>query len=110
MTTSVSNVNDTITTTTVEIIRTAEGIETVFPLGVTVIVNFGGGLPNFILTLPQTFQGLTEGLLGNYNGNDADEFIFRNGTMLSSDAPDSMIHAFGISCKSSGSIISNFAT
>ena len=51
------------------------------------------------VNLPSAFGGLTTGLFGNFNGNISDEFIFRNGTMLSNQATDAEVHEFSQSCK-----------
>ena len=63
-------------------------------------MSVSGGIPTAVASLPEDFQNLTEGLQGNYNGDDTDDFIFRNGTMLSNDANEQIIFEFGQSCKS----------
>jgi len=89
-----TNINVTIT-------RTAEDtVLSVFPNGISISVSVSGGIPTAVASLPGDFQNLTEGLQGNYNGDDTDDFIFRNGTMLSNDANERMIFEFGQSCKS----------
>jgi len=49
----------------------------------------------YTLELPLAFEGNTSGLLGNYNNDDSDEFVFRNGTMISNSSSDREIHQFG---------------
>ena len=49
--------------------------------------------------LPSFLAGLTSGLLGNFNSNTSDDFIFRNGTLLDDQASDADIHEFSQSCK-----------
>jgi len=51
----------------------------------------------YTLELPLSFEGTTSGLLGNYNNDDSDEFIFcdRNRTMISNSSNDREIHQFG---------------
>ena len=53
----------------------------------------------YALEVPSSFEGTTSGLLGNYNNDDSDEFVFRNGTMISNSSSDREIHQFGQSCK-----------
>lgn len=97
ITNSSSNLNDF-----VDIQRTSEmnTIESTFSNGISVTVTLSSGLLNAIVVLPQDFMGLTQGLLGNFNGNAADDFIYPNGTMLDNDASDRIIHDFGLTCKS----------
>ena len=98
---NVSSVNQTYTTANVEITRTDnDTVSSVFPNGVTVAITVTVGVPNFVLTLPQSFQDSTQGLLGNYNNDDSDDFIYPNGTMISGNSSDRMIHDFGQACKS----------
>ena len=70
-----------------------------FSSGVGAIFNIAAGLPNFVLSLPASFRGNTSGLLGNFNGDQSDDFMFPNTTVLRSPQSDRMIHLFGQSCK-----------
>ena len=92
--------NDTYSLADVEIFREAENsVVTVFPYDASVTVEVAAGLPNFVLTLPQSLQGETQGLLGNFNGNTTDDLVYPDGvTMLGNNATDSMIHTFGQQC------------
>lgn len=74
-------------------------IESTFSNGISVTVTLLSGILNVVTILPQDFMGLTQGLLGNFNGNDTDDFIYPNGTMLNNNASDRMIHNFGMTCK-----------
>ena len=74
-------------------------IESTFFNGISVTVTLLSGLLNVVAVLPQDFMGLTQGLLGNFNGNATDDFIYPNGTLLDNDASDRMIHDFGQTCK-----------
>ena len=71
----------------------------VFGYDITVTVSEAEGILYTVLRLPQDLQGQTEGLLGNFNGDASDDFIFQDGTVLSDNAADSEIHNFGQSCK-----------
>jgi len=53
-----------------------------FSSGVTLTTNVTDGILNFVLNLPPTLNGQTEGLLGTLNGNQSDDLMFRNGTLL----------------------------
>ena len=70
-----------------------------FSSGVTLTTNVTNGIFNFVLNLPPTLIGQTEGLLGAFNGNQSDDLIFRNGTLLPTTSRDADIHLFGQSCK-----------
>ncbi len=83
-----------------QITRTQDDeVESSFSNGVTVTVKVTAGIPNFVFSLPVEFQSTTVGLLGNYNGDETDDFVSRNGTVLSDDSTDAEIHVFGQSCK-----------
>ena len=43
-------------------------------------------------------QGSITGLLGNFNGDPSDDFVYPNGTVLPSDATDEMLHEWGQAC------------
>ena len=97
---NVTNINDSFIDVNISVSRTAENtVLSVFPNGVSISVSVNGDLPNIVVSLPQNLQGQTRGLLGNFNGNDTDDFFFFNGTMLSSDASEREIFDFGQSCK-----------
>ena len=97
---NVTNINDSFIDVNIYVTRTAENtVLSVFPNGVSISVSVNGDLPNIVVSLPQDLRGQTRGLLGNFNGNDTDDFFFFNGTMLSSDASEREIFDFGQSCK-----------
>lgn len=98
--TNLSNVNASSVDNNVDIRRTAvNAIQTTFSTGISVTVTLQSDILDFVATLPQSFMGRTLGLLGNFNGNDTDDFIYPDGTVLSNDAQDREIHSFGQSCK-----------
>ena len=70
-----------------------------FTSGLGITINSTAGLLVYTLELPSSFEGTTSGLLGNYNNDDSDEFVFRNGTMIPNSSSDREIHQFGQSCK-----------
>ena len=100
ITDNITNVNDTYSVLDVDILRSTENsITTVFSVGVSIIISVAARIPDFVLTIPQQYRNQSRGLLGNFNGNDIDDFVFRNGTLLRNDASDFEIHQFGQSCK-----------
>ena len=93
------SVGDNVTTSSSFIERSSNNSITVsFPSGVGVTINYTAGLLVYTLEVPSSFEGTTSGLLGNYNNDDSDEFVFRNGTMISNSSSDREIHQFGQSC------------
>ena len=54
---------------------------------------------DFVVNLEDSIMGTTEGLLGNFNGDNTDDFIMPNGIQILSDASDQMLHVFGQSCE-----------
>lgn len=80
--------------------QAAHNVTTVaFYNDVAVEVELFSGYLNIQVQLPPSYMGFTKGLLGNYNGNVSDEFVFRNGTTLDDQASDREIHQFSQSCK-----------
>lgn len=98
---NVTNINDTFSGNTVDVTRTeSNSILSVFSNGLAVTVSVSPhGMLNIIVNLPAEYDSLTQGLMGNFNGNSTDDFIFSNGTMLDDGASDSIIHEFGQSCE-----------
>ena len=100
MSNNLSSVGDNVTTSLSLIERTSNNSITVsFPSGVGITINSTAGLLVYTLEVPLSFEGTTSGLLGNYNNDDSDEFVFRDGTMISNSSSDRDIHQFGQSCK-----------
>ena len=95
-----TSVGDNITVSSTFIERSSNNSITVsFPSGVGITINYTAGLLVYTLEVPSSFEGTTSGLLGNYNYDTSDEFVFRDGTMLSNSSSDREIHQFGQSCK-----------
>ena len=96
----VASVNDSVSNDYVDITRNeANKITSSFYNGVSVTVTLSTGILNFMAALPHEFMGNTKGLLGNFNQNGTDDFVYPNGTTLSTEAGDRMTHLFGQSCK-----------
>ena len=51
------------------------------------------------VTVPEEYMGLTKGLLGNFDGNPDNDFVFQNGDVLTQNASERYIFQFGQSCK-----------
>lgn len=100
ITDQVSSVGNSSTNTLVDIRRTElNRIESTFSNGISVGVTLLSEILNFVVVLPQSFMGMTQGLMGNFNGNDTDDFVYPNGTVLDNSAGDRAIHYFGQTCK-----------
>ena len=94
-----TSVGDNITISSTFIEQSSNNSITVsFPSEVGITINYTAGLLVYSLEVPSSFEGTTSGLLGNYNDDDSDEFVFRNGTMISNSSSDREIHQFGQSC------------
>ena len=103
---SFTSVGENISTSSLAFVEKSgnNSISVSFPSGVGITINITAGLLVYTLEVPSSLEGTTSGLLGNYNGDDYDEFIFRNGTMISNSSSDAIIHRFGQSCKNSGGV------
>ena len=96
----VRNVNQSLSNMMVDITRSETNrIVTSFNNGVSVTVTLSHGILSYVAALPPEFAGQTKGLLGNYNGNNTDDLIYPNETLLDTGASDRMIHEFGQTCK-----------
>ena len=98
---SVSAVNDSNSnSTTVILERTGPSTLVVsFSNGVSITATASFGILGFVVTVPQEFQGMSMGLLGNFNSDVTDDMMYPNGTTLELGASDREIHNFGQSCK-----------
>lgn len=54
----------------------------------------------FVLMVPLEYHKMASGLLGNFNEEVDDDFMYPDGTLLDVDPPDEQIHHFGQSCES----------
>ena len=79
-------------------------VEVTFLSGVSVEVTLQVGLLAFNVRLPEEFMMEGRGLLGNFDGNKSNEFVYRNGTMISDSSSDREIHNFGQSCEDTKSV------
>ena len=92
-------VGDNVTSSSFYVERSSNNSITVsFPSGVGITINYTAGLLVYTLEVPSSFEGTTSGLLGNYNNDDSDEFVFHNGSVISNSSSDREIHQFGQSC------------
>ncbi|XP_065884099.1 mucin-like protein isoform X2 [Dysidea avara] len=103
MSDNLTSVGDNITSSSAFVEKSSNNsIAVSFPSGVGITINVTAGLLVYTLEVPPSLEGTTSGLLGNYNGNNSDEFVFRNGTMISNSSPDAVIHQFGQSWQVTG--------
>ena len=79
-----------------------EGNDTIiatFSNGAGCLFSKTAGILNFVLSLPLSFMGQTQGLLGNNNGDKTDEFIKRGTTnSLPDNLTEEQIFTFGQTC------------
>ena len=71
-------------------------VRTIFDVGISLIINVNTEAMSFIAQLDTKFQGQVNGLLGNMNGDPADDLRFPNGTILNSNSSLQEIHEFGL--------------
>ena len=102
VTANVSNSNDSLFSSNQDIFITRDTSNTLacsFSLGISVTISLSSGMLSFVLQIPDQFQNITQGLMGNNNGMNTDDIMYRNGTMLAHNVSDKEIHDFGQSCK-----------
>ncbi|XP_067687865.1 uncharacterized protein [Haliotis asinina] len=70
--------------------------EFAFPnIGIVVTMTIISGTLSQATVLEERYRGLTKGLLGNYNGNDTDDFTSPDGTMYPATSTDDELYPFG---------------
>ena len=79
--------------------NTIDSLQLLLHSGIALTFSQSNEIFSFIINLPPTLNGQTEGLLGTLNGNTSDDLIFRNGTLLPTTSSDADKHIFGQSCK-----------
>ena len=90
--------NSLISGETVDVTRTGiSNVASIFTNGISVTISIVSGLPVFEIGVSTT-ENIT-GLLGNYNGDQNDDFALPNGTTLLPNSTDKQIYIFGQSCK-----------
>ena len=97
----VSTVNDTYSNSneTIEVTRVAEqSMEIVFSSGISVTVNISVGILYYTIAVPNTYANLTQGLLGNFNGNSSDDIVSPSSTAYNS-SDEKEIYMFGETCQ-----------
>ncbi|KAK3597086.1 hypothetical protein CHS0354_022093 [Potamilus streckersoni] len=67
----------------------------VFSNGISFNVSVGVRMLSVSVVLPTEFKGRTRGLLGNFDGNPDNDFMFDNGTILSSNISERQIFNYG---------------
>ncbi|KAM4708698.1 sushi domain-containing protein 2 isoform 2-T3 [Discoglossus pictus] len=66
--------------------KSKDNVTVMFPSGAGVEVRARGDFLALDVLLPEKFENKTQGLMGAMNDNPADDFTFRNGTVLSPNA------------------------
>ena len=97
-------INSTYTNSDETIIITREAdnsVSCITPNGVSITINNTNGALSIVVIVPPSWKGQTKGLLGNFNGNQSDEFVPRGKTEpLSGRISDRNLHwKFGQTCK-----------
>ena len=74
-------------------------LEVSFMSGISVGVKLKSGILSFIVKLTENFRGKAHGLLGNFDSDATNEFVYKNGTTIPDGSTDKEIHNFGQSCE-----------
>ncbi|KAI8737995.1 multiple epidermal growth factor domains protein 6, partial [Biomphalaria glabrata] len=64
-------------------------------IGIT--ISLANKLLEFTVDIDDKYRKMTKGLMGNFNGDKSDDFIFPNGTKLSNNSSEREIFAYGYS-------------
>ena len=99
-TANLSSVGDTYMTMSVMLERiTEDTISVSFQSSITIEISLRAGALSSLLKIPPEFMGTVTGLLGNFDGDDTNDLIYRNGTTASNDIRDSKKHEVGQTCE-----------
>eukprot|EP00731_Ephydatia_muelleri_P017659 Em0010g757a len=94
VTNNLTTVNSQISGETVDVTRTGiSNVASIFTNGISVTISIVSGLPVFEIGVSTT-ENIT-GMLGNYNGDQNDDFALPNGTVLLPNSTDKQIYIFG---------------
>lgn len=78
---------------------TPENVTVMFPSGAGVEVRLREGTMTTTVLLPEEFKGLTQGLLGNVNGDATDDLVLSDGQLVGNVSNPEEVFRFGASCK-----------
>ena len=99
ITSNITHNNNQLNYNTVQLTRVSNDTITIsFLNGASLNITIQSGVLSFVILLPQKFRNKTTGLLGNFDGDKTNDYIYRNGTMLSINTTDRILHTFGQSC------------
>ena len=77
----------------------SDGISVVFDGGVGLELKATEGAMSILVTIPDSFYGNTQGLMGTWNGNTSDDFLTPSGDVLASNMTTEELHSqFGLEC------------
>lgn len=95
------SLNDSLNLASISIDRTSNTtISTTFPSTVSVQFSLTSGTLVATVAVPEMFRGNVVGLLGNFDGDSTNDFIYRNNlTIASNDISDREKHVVAQSCK-----------
>ena len=100
ITANLSSVNDTYMTMSVMLERIAEDTVSVsFMSSISLEMSLREGTLTSLLKIPPEYNGTVIGLLGNFDGDDTNDLMYRNGTIASDDIPDREKHILGQTCE-----------
>ena len=97
---SLSNINDSYIGGTVMLTRnTNDTIVASFQSTIAVEFSLSVGVLSAVTRVPPQFNGTLSGLLGNFDGNAANDFMYRNGTIAIDSITDREKHVVAQTCE-----------
>ncbi len=96
---NLTNVNDTVMGVNTMLTRSSvDTIVVLFQSSISVDVSLRAGALTATPAIPPVFNGTLTGLLGNFDDDDTNDFIYRNGTIASNDISDREKHIVAQTC------------
>ena len=96
---NLTNINDSYTSMRVMLMRTTnDTVIASFQSSVAVEFSLRAGALSAVTKVPPEFNGTVVGLLGNFDGDETNDFIYRNGTIAEDTISDSEKHTVAQTC------------
>ncbi|KAL3868276.1 hypothetical protein ACJMK2_041103, partial [Sinanodonta woodiana] len=70
-------------------------LSALFSSGISVIISAAVKMLSIEVAIPNTYKGRVQGLMGNFDGDDTNDFMYRNGTSLNASSSDRDIFRYG---------------
>ena len=78
---------------------TEDTVSVSFMSSISLEMSLREGTLTSLLKIPPEYNGTVTGLLGNFDGENTNDLMYRNGTIASDNIPDREKHILGQTCE-----------